>query len=746
MTVAKKKTEVRPLVLLVQQAGELRELEFKQESVIIGSGPTSNVLLEHDSVSSLHAIIKLTADHATLIDLGSERGTLVNGKAVREQRLADGDQVAVGEITLEVQLPTPLFDDAVATVAMQAGPAVFDEGDKTVNAAAPKPAARPPSKPQRSDEDDTTAADRKASKASDKAGLDKAGLDKAGPDKTIQMSRPPSFETGPVTSPATAPTGAAKVASGKPPKAPHGAVEQKSAVERKSDEKKGESKRTANNSAAEASAPEKRKTDDGRLFDLEGRLSKFDKDRVGVATAALSGPVDATSKPSKDARVLQVSVYWGNDLLDVKHFDKPSTVTVGPLASNTIVLAAEGVPDSFTFIQSDSEGASIAVPEQFAFEARIDKSTYSRDELKQKGSLKPMDGAVKALSYRLTLNDKVAVTFGTVTVSAEYVSPAKRFASTLMQRLDQAFVGTMVFVGLFSAFFTMMVMVAPALEESSNDDLFKNSARFAKMILKDEQKKPKKFELSGSKGGGRHKDNEGKFGQKDKKQEDALASKKGAPKVDPNKKEKDRQVALNSGILGALKGSKMSAVSNVFGPGGLGTGINNALGGLRGTAMGDAGGAGGLGSRGAGPGGGGNSLGIGGLGNGTGRGTGGQGNVDLGGRGKGERQVEHVKTVVQGALSQEAIARVLDRAKSQMRYCYEKELQRIPDLAGKIQTKFVIGPSGGVDDANVPLTTMNNSNVEECVLRVIRRLRFPQPAGGGTVEVAYPLVYNPSGN
>lgn len=716
MTTTKKKLEVRPLVLLVTQGGETREFEFKQESVILGSGPTANVVLEHDSVSSLHAIVKLTPDFATVIDLGSERGTLVNGKAVREQRLEDGDKLKVGDIDIEVQLPTPLFDDAVATVmggATRAG-VPMDDGDKTVNVRAddkrvapPSPAARPAqAKPPAVPAD-------------------------AGADHTVQMASPPSFDTGPVTQSNSQKVDTKPKTDTSPSKGKKGHDKQKPAA--------------AKEASAEASR-KPRAADDGRLFDLEGKLARFDKDRVGVAQQALVKADDAQSRATKDARVLQVSIYWGNDLLDVKHFEGSAEVTVGPLPSNTIVLAAEGVPDSFTLVQADNEGAQIAVPENFPFEARIDKATFSREELKSKGALKPMDGAVKAFGYRLNLADKVAVTFGTVTVAVEYVSPSKKFASTLMQRLDQAFVGTMVFVGLFSAFFTMMVMVAPALEENASDDLFKNSARFAKMMLKDEQKKPKKFELSGSKGGGKHKDEEGKFGKKDKKQDDALASKKGAPKVDPNKKEKDRQVALNSGILGALKGSKMSAVSNVFGPGGLGTGINNALGGLRGSAMGDAGGAGGLGSRGAGPGGGGNSLGIGGLGNGTGRGTGGQGNVDLGGRGKGERQVEHVKTVVQGALSQEAIARVLDRAKSQMRYCYEKELQRIPDLAGKIQTKFVIGPSGGVDDANVPLTTMNNSNVEECVLRVIRRLRFPQPAGGGTVEVAYPLVYNPSGN
>ena len=281
------------------------------------------------------------------------------------------------------------------------------------------------------------------------------------------------------------------------------------------------------------------------------------------------------------------------------------------------------------------------------------------------------------------------------------------------------------------------------------DDLFKNPNRFAKLILKEPEKAPepkKKFELSGSKGGGRHKDKEGKFGKTDKPKKDALASTKGAPKVDPNKREKDRKIAMESGIFKSLQGGKGGAVSNVFGPGGLGTGINNALGGLRGTAMGDAGGDGGLGTRGTGPGGGGNSLGIGGLGNGTGRGTGGLGDVDLGGRGKGKYKVSVGRTVTKGCLTQQVVLRVLSKANSQARYCYEKELQRNPNLSGKITTSFQIGSTGSVKTSRVARSTMGNGNVEKCLLRVISRLRFPPCRGGGVADVTYPWIFKSGGN
>ena len=49
----KKRVEVRPLVLVVTQAGETREYEFKQESVIIGNGPTANVALDISNVNTV---------------------------------------------------------------------------------------------------------------------------------------------------------------------------------------------------------------------------------------------------------------------------------------------------------------------------------------------------------------------------------------------------------------------------------------------------------------------------------------------------------------------------------------------------------------------------------------------------------------------------------------------------------------------------------------------------------------------
>jgi predicted component of type VI protein secretion system len=68
------------------------------DSILIGSGPSAVLRLDDPNVSSIHAVVKVSPDgHVTIIDLGSEAGTTVNGYAVSEPvTLKVGDQIGVG--------------------------------------------------------------------------------------------------------------------------------------------------------------------------------------------------------------------------------------------------------------------------------------------------------------------------------------------------------------------------------------------------------------------------------------------------------------------------------------------------------------------------------------------------------------------------------------------------------------------------------------------------------------------------
>ncbi len=150
----------------------------------------------------------------------------------------------------------------------------------------------------------------------------------------------------------------------------------------------------------------------------------------------------------------------------------------------------------------------------------------------------------------------------------------------------------------------------------------------------------------------------------------------------------------------------------------------------------------GLGTRPMGGGGGGDAVGIGVIGSGSStRGPGGDGSIDLTGRGVKRGKLDGGKIIYIGSMSREEIQRVVDRALSRIRYCYEKELNQDPSLEGKVVAQWTIGSSGDVVAATIPQSTFARPAVGDCVQRVMRSLKFPAPVGGGVVNVTYPFVF-----
>lgn len=608
--------------------GKTFDASYDSDSVLIGNGPSAVLRLDDAEVSSIHAVIKVSPEGAvTIIDLGSEAGTSVNGQAVAEPvTLKSGDSIKIGRVTL----------------VLRTGLAAFAAEDKTLEV-----------QPKKVNEREVaTVVGHPAKKQPDPLATQK-----------IRERTPVKQETGQVITPDS---------------------------------------------------------------DLD--------------VAVLAKPLDESNRPTAEQRVLEVAVRFGDLVLDVAQLNGPGAIVVGGRTDKRANLKVEGAlpADSFTVAHNQGSEASIVIPADAKVGVRKADGKVSRDV-----ALQGTDAPFPAKSFRLGVGDRVAFKVGTLTFVAQYVRGDARMVKG--GAVDWHFPRVFMIAFLVHAFFVAASLITPDGSGSLVDDLFKNQNRFAQMILKaqEKEKKAKKLDLSGMKGGAKHKGEEGKFGKKDKPKKDALASKAGAPRVDPNKREKDRKIALNAGLLGILKGAGQSgAVSNVFGPGGLGTGINNAMGGLRGTEMGDAGGAGGLGTRGTGAGGGGDSLGIGGLGtHGHGRGTGGYGNIDLGGRGKGTTRIVPGKTIIQGSLSKEEIGRVIRRNLARFKYCYEKQLNANPNLSGKIAVYFTIAPTGDVASASIRETSMNDENVESCAIKVMRSLKFPKPRGGGIVVVTYPFVF-----
>ena len=66
------------------------------ERLSIGRRAHNDVVLDNLTVSGEHALILRNGIECTIRDLGSRNGTVVNGNAVTEQRLVDGDLIEIG--------------------------------------------------------------------------------------------------------------------------------------------------------------------------------------------------------------------------------------------------------------------------------------------------------------------------------------------------------------------------------------------------------------------------------------------------------------------------------------------------------------------------------------------------------------------------------------------------------------------------------------------------------------------------
>src|SRR5690606_41016207 len=95
---------------------------------------------------------------------------------------------------------------------------------------------------------------------------------------------------------------------------------------------------------------------------------------------------------------------------------------------------------------------------------------------------------------------------------------------------------------------------------------------------------------------------------------------------------------------------------------------------------------------------------------------------------------------VKGQLSKELIDREVRRHKAQIRFCYNAQLSRYPDLSGKVVLSWIISMDGSVKSAKVKSSSLGNKDAESCMVRALQGWVFPKPEGG-VVQVEYPFFF-----
>lgn len=122
----------------------------------------------------------------------------------------------------------------------------------------------------------------------------------------------------------------------------------------------------------------------------------------------------------------------------------------------------------------------------------------------------------------------------------------------------------------------------------------------------------------------------------------------------------------------------------------------------------------------------------------------------LGGKGKGVVRAAptmalHRQAQLQGELSREEIAKVINQHMGEIQFCYERELLKSPALQGKIVFEWTIKPDGHVLQVRTKAGDLSSPAAANCMIDKIKGWLFPKPRGNGVVVVTYPFVFKQSG-
>jgi len=87
--------------------------------------------------------------------------------------------------------------------------------------------------------------------------------------------------------------------------------------------------------------------------------------------------------------------------------------------------------------------------------------------------------------------------------------------------------------------------------------------------------------------------------------------------------------------------------------------------------------------------------------------------------------------------------RVMGKRKSSFKVCYKKTLDKDPRARGEVSLRFNITPTGRGCNGSVVKSNFPNQETVDCLVRVVRRIRFPVQPEGRRVTVEYPFLLAP---
>ncbi len=757
----------------------VREETLTQPVIKVGKLSSSHLRLEDDTVSRMHAVIEVTGPgDVSIIDLGSTKGTFVNGQKVNKAKLQSGDQITLGETRIEIAIGAEeVADEDPTQVQASAAPEadVVASVPPPPEALPPQPAAPAPPPP--------------AAPAPPPPGVQAAP-----PPPGVQAAPPPPAVAAP-------PPGAPSVPAPPPPPGifpPPGAGPQQPPMGGGLGMVGGEPIDDLAGARAVEVAAMLGDSVVGVKHVVNPRGGKvtpvtYGLFAAGAALIIMAAIAFATSV--SNAKMNKKALHYHTEVLKLPfHEFRPKRLSLaydwmafGGLFGSIVCFTwglvrfrnekqspffkigrAEDVDfatdghtpqESFPLVAPLGDDFVVNFVQGMEGEMMSEGQSTTLDELQGQGRARPSTTAAGAMEMQIPLNARIRVksghnTFLISSVPAPRKQPVPLFAS--MSTTLLAFVAGSAIVHL--GFWALLRTIPPdpralALDLGSGEGRMTRVQSKAQEDPKEEEEEEKLDEDDGEEEGGTGTKmalEEGKMGKKDSDREAgryALENKG----VDPQlARAQAMDKARQSGIAGALQGDTFASLT---GTADFSSGLDDrtVYGGMMGDEVGEMKGGFGFGVSGFGPGGGGTGWGTigagryGTIGHGSGTGTGygtGRGRGGMRGRRSVTPHVRIGNATATGDLDKNIIRRYIRRKLPRIKYCYEKQLLVKPGLKGTVVTNFQISPTGSVLGSTAKGVSPDVAN---CVADVISTIQFPKPRGGGLVQVRYPFNFRPTG-
>lgn len=734
-----------PLTFRIFLKGQLVREETLALGVIkLGKVPSAHLRIDDESISRMHAILEVDAKGGvSLIDLGSTRGTFVNGAKINKAQVKSGDVITLGDARIEV-----------AFGAMQAS---------TIEV----------------------------------VDLTKAEPAKAEPAKVIAMPTPPALpKPAPVRAPSPSPMTFAPAVAAKPVTAvatpfamstPAPAAGFAAVMAEQTDDP------TAPAVEVAAMLGDSVIGVKHCMNPRSGKITPATWAFIGGGAACLlASAIAFTTAYATASRNDEGLQYWTHVQKRPAHAFRPEQT--GPLTdifafgglafglagltaglararrerrspfyrigtANNVEMPVETAPSaSFPLVAPSGDQFVLNVAPGIEGEMIVDGTTTQLADLAAQGRARQSAAVPGAFEVPIPARARIRARAGQTTfmVTAvakpkEYGAPLISVSGTMMAFLAASFA---LHMGLYGA-------AQLATDSSTGVVLDTNPPEQTGISIKDSGKEDPVPEVKdtnddsnqgGSKDGGQTAMAEGKSGNPTSQKTNGMLQIENHNSPPALSRAEAIRAAQEAGVLGST--SLQTSIGLLAGdPGAItsGTDMMTTWGALDGTIAGD--------SFGTGAGrfgtdiGGGCITNCGGIGVGQyhtiGRGRGAGDGLSIGGgHGPDMRRTPAVPVVIGhpttggGGLDREIIRRYVRRQQTRISYCYEKELLAHPSLEGDVTVQFLVMPNGTVSTSNGAAGAGMSGDVAACVADAVHDIAFPAPTDGGSVQVKYPFHFH----